>query len=289
MAIGFHPPLPPDHDWNTHHKAVKRCRGTVCYGALAAHFGTDSPKTLEWRVDQRTPYSAGEDPSTSNKYRRWRQGLALPHDDTIANVGARTAGGVRLDFWRDLPLWELLAAEPPSLQRLHGFLEGSHTSVRQILFMDDQPDRLGRFHHSLPGRSQTLAIRNLHSLDAFLALLCLARKGEALEDDPHHFVPAECAFDIFPRILYSYRPLRYRWEEGLFSCLHRIYWSRVYLGGAIYDFPIEAVRSNLCLLDAYPAAELPQMSGKRLRDIPPKIEEADATTMTEAWSRFSAW
>lgn len=276
MPIAFHPPLPPDHDWKDHQKAVKRCRGTVCYGALAAHFGTESPKILEWRIDRRAPYCAGDDPSTSNKYRRWRQGRALPHDDTVADVGIRSAGAVRLNFWRDLPLWELLAGEPPSLQRLYGFLEGTPRPIKQILFMDGQPDSQGRFHHSRPTRSQTLAIRNLHSLDAFLTLLCLARKGEVLEDDPHHFLPAECAFDIFPRVVYSHRPLRYRWEEGLFNCLHRIYWSRVYLDGAIYEFPIETVRSGLCSLDANPAAELPQMSGKRFRETTPTTAEGHA-------------
>lgn len=281
MPIGFHPPLPADHDWKDHDKAIKRCRGTVSYGALAAHFGTDSPKILEWRIDRRTPYSTGDDASTSNKYRRWRQGQALPHDDTIAQVAGRSAGGVRLGYWRDLPLWELLAVEPPPMQRLHGFLERSSRSVRQILFMDGQPDRLGRFHHSMLERSRTLAIRNLRSLDAFLALLCLARKGEILDDDPHHFLPAACAFDIFPRVLYSHRPLRYRWE-GLFNCLHRIYWSRVYLDGAIYTYPIESVYSGLNALDANPAAELPQMSGKRRRDIAPNIEEGDAAAITLA-------
>ena len=270
MSIAFRPPLPPPDGWASHQQDVKRCRGTVCYGALAAHFGTDSPKILEWRVDRRQPYGGDGDPSTSNKYRRWRQGKALPHDDTVTNVAVRSGGSVRLDFWRDLPLWGLLTPDPPPLQRLHAVLEKSPLPVRRVLFpikyafaMDGYPPA-ERFHHSMLDREQTLGIRNLRSLGAFIALLCLARKAEALNDDPHHFLPSLCAYDVFPRVLYSYRPLRYRWE-GLFGCLERIFWSRIYATGYSPEFPIATVQENLRALDADPAAELPRLSGKRLR------------------------
>lgn len=263
MPITFLPPLPPADGWSGHQLDVKRCRGATCYAALAAHFGSDSPKVLEWRVDRRKPYSRGDDESLSNKYRRWRQGKA-PGDDTVAHVARRSAGAVRLDFWRDLELWNLLAAEPPSIHWMHRLLERSTGAVRRILF--GRSDLAERFHHSLLNREQTLAIRNQHSLEAFLTLLCLARKGEVLEDDPHHFLPAACAFDILPRILYSHQPLRYRWEQ-LFDCLERIFWKRVYSTGVHYHFPIETTRSSLVALDADPKAELPRMSGKRFRVI----------------------
>ena len=266
MPIAFLPPLPPADGWSGHKKDVKRCRGTVCYGALTAHFGTDSPKELEWRVDGRRPYRGEGDESTSNKYRRWRQGKALPHDDTVSHVLTRSGGGVRLDFWRDLALWELLAPVPPPMQRIHRLLEGSPMPIRRILFQDGLPDQSGRFHHSMLNREQQQAIRNQHSLGAFIALLCLARKGESLEDDPAHYLPAACAFDIFPRVLYTHRPLRYHWE-GLFDCLDRIFWRRVYAGGILHRFPIETVQSSLQALDADPSATLPRMSGKRFRVI----------------------
>lgn len=266
MPLAFFPPLPPTDGWASHKMDVKRCRGTVCYGALAAHFGTDSPKELEWRVDQRGPYGSGSDESASNKYRRWRQGKALPHDNTVIQVAKQSHGSLRLDFWRDLPLWDLLAPEPPRMQRIHRLLEGSPMSVRKLLFLDGLPDSTGRFHHSMLEREQLLAIRNQHSLEAFIALLCLARKGEALEDDPAHYLPSACAFDILPRVLYTHRPLRYQWE-GLFSCLNRIFWRRVYVGGAYQRFPIETVQCGLRALDADPATELPHMSGNRVRAV----------------------
>jgi hypothetical protein len=225
------------------------------------HFGTDSPKALEWRVDRRRPYCSSDDESLSNKYRRWRQGKA-PSDDTVAHVATRSAGGVKLDFWRDLALWDLLAPEPPPIHWMHRLLARSSRSVRRILFGDTDLEE--RLRHSLLETEQTLAIRNQHSLEAFITLLCLARKGEILEDDPHHFLPAACAFDILPRILYSHQPLRYRWES-LFQCLERIFWKRVYSTGAYYHFPIETVRSSLDALDADPATELPRMSGRRFR------------------------
>ena len=267
MPITFVPPLPTNEDWIAHKEAVKRCRGMVCYGAVAAHFGTDSPKKLEWRIDRREPYGEGDsDRSSSNKFRRWRQGKALPHDDTILQVGQRSADGVRLGYWRDLPLWELLNLEPLPIQRIHRLLEGSSLAVRRILFTDDEPGKSGRFHHSMLERQEILAIRNLGSLDAFHALLCLARKGEALEDDPLHYLPSACAFDLLPRVLYSHKPLRYQWE-GLFNCLERIYWKRVYITGSSYLFPIETIRASLAALDADPGTVLPRMSGNRYRVI----------------------
>lgn len=261
MPIGFR--IQPT-EWGTHESQVKRARGTVCFGALAAHFRTDSPKLIEWRADRRAPYNKSGDPSASNKYLRWRQGTRLPNDDTVAHIRARTAGAVNLDFWRDLPLWPLLAPEAPRMSWILRMLEKSPVNIRQILFGDEDGRWGGRFHHAKPTRVQLLGIRNLYSLDAFLALLCLARKGEELEDDPLHFLSSACAFDIFPRILYSYPPLRYRWE-GLFICIERLFWNRVYLNGIYYKFPIEVIRDNLRELDLDPSTRLPQMSGSRIR------------------------
>jgi hypothetical protein len=283
MPIAFRSPLPPPDGWCGHAREVKLCRGAACYGALAAHFGTDSPKILEWRVDRREPYDSGGDPSMSNKFRRWRQGKALPSDDTCHHVAERTGGSLRLEFWRDLTLWDLLSPDPPSIGRLHQLLEGSPMPVRRILFMDGAPDPTGRFHHAMLNREQTLAIRNQHSLGAFIALLCLARKAEALEDDPHHFVPVACAYDIFPRVLYSYRALRYRWET-LFACMERIFWSRVYITGASYAFPLETVRAGLDALDTDPTAELPRMSGRRFRVIDVDPLERITVRLTQAVS-----
>lgn len=121
----------------------------------------------------------------------------------------------------------------------------------------------GRFHHTILGRSQILAVRNQRSLDAFMALVCLARKGEVLENDPLHFLPAACAYEIFPRILYSHKPLRCRWE-GFFECLRKVLWCRVYSNGASFDFPVETVHRSLAALDADPEATVPNLTGLRV-------------------------
>lgn len=270
MPTRFRTPFDP----NMHRDSVKRARGTACYGALAAHFGTDSPKLLELRVDDREPYDSDGDKSISNKYLRWRQGKALPHvDSSIPHALARSGGAVRLDFWRDLPLWNLLALEPPTIPWIHRLLEGRGRSVRKILFLDGEPERYG-FNHSTPDREQLLAIRNLRSLDAFVALLALARKGEQLEDAPQHFLPSACAFDTLPYVLRSHGPLRYRWE-GLFACLERIFWNRVYVNGSYYVFPIERVHDGLHRLQLDPAARLPVKSGRRQRERPYEDEDSD--------------
>lgn len=253
------PPLTADEQLR-HAKEVKRCRGAACYGALAAHFGTHSPKELEWQVDGRAPYDSHGDPSISNKYRRWRQGKSLPSDDSVTHVAKRSSGCVQLAFWRDLPLWELLAPDPPPMQRIHHLLETASPSIQRILFPDHIPGEEESFHDPVLSRGQTLAIRDLHSLDAFITLLGLARKGESIKDGPAHFLPSACAFDLLPRMLHSYSPLCYDWEN-LFHCLDRIFWKRSYPGGIHFELPIDVVRSSLCTLDADPGAELPQISG----------------------------
>jgi len=264
MLTGLDHAFLDDAFWAGHLKAVKRCQGAVCYGALVSHFGTQSPKELEWRIDRRRPYEGDGDPSISNKYRRWRQGKALPGQDTVARVRERSGGSVRLDFWLGLPLWELLAPEPPPLQRIHLLLESSPSTIRDSLFRYSSFDGR-RFFHTMLEDAQVLAIRNQHSLAAFTALLCLARKNEMFADVQNHYLPAACAFDILPRVLYTNQSLRYRWE-GLFGCLQCIFWEFIYPGDRLdCKFSIETVRSGLRALDADPAAELPQLSGKRVR------------------------
>ncbi|MGR4877050.1 hypothetical protein [Pseudoxanthomonas sp. LARHCG66] len=267
MPIEFR--VPPEDGWVSHIKEVKQARGTACYGALAAHFGTESPKTLEWRADRRELYGQGDDdadPSASNKYRRWRQGKALPSSDSIEFIRGRTGGSVRLEYWKDLPLWELLAPVAPPISRLHRLLEQMPLSIRLQLFDDGEPNLRGRFEHVWPEGDRIRAIRNQASVEALIALLCLARKGEEMEDDARHYLPSACAYDLLPRVLYGNPALRYRWE-GLFACIERLFWNRIYYSGRFSVFPIEAVRVGLQALDADPRAVLPVVSGPTDRQL----------------------
>ncbi|WP_290594578.1 hypothetical protein [Arenimonas sp. SCN 70-307] len=255
-------------DAKIHRDAVKRARGSACYGALAAHFGTQSPTLLEMRVDGRQPYGEDGEKVASNKYNRWRQGKALPSDVTVAHVSQKSAGAVRLDCWRDLPLWELLAAECPPVPRLHRIIEQSH-SVRHVLFLDGKPDRFG-YNHAPLDRKNALGLRNLRSLDAFIALLALARKGEQLEHAPQHYLPALCAFDILPYVLSGNPALRYRWE-GLFGCCKRIFWNMIYVTGQVGQFRLEEVQTRLRALEVEPGVPLPQLAGVRVKTLIPPI------------------
>lgn len=252
-------------DAKAHRDAVKRARGTVCYGALANHFGTQSPTLLEARVDGRRAYDEEGEKATSNKYKRWRQGKSLPSDETVGHVSRRSAGAVRLDYWRDLTLWELLAVECPPVPLLHRIIEHS-ASVRHVLFLDGEPQRFG-YNHAPLDRENALGLRNLRSLDAFIALLALARKGEQLEHAPQHYLPALCAFDILPYVLYGHPALRYQWS-GLFGCLKRIFWNMIYVTGQVGRFPMEEAQARLMALEADPLTPLPHLAGVRARKVP---------------------
>lgn len=251
-----------EFDPKAHTAAIKRARGAACYGALALHFGTASPQLLEKRVDKRERYDEDGGKATSNKYQHWRRGRALPSDDTAEYIEQRSGNAVCLKHWRDLPLWKLLAKESPSIPQLHRIIEAS-ASVRHVLFLDGLPERHG-FNHSPLERSQALALRNIRSLDAFTALLALARKGEQLEDVPQQHLPSMCAFDILPYVLHNNAALRYQWE-GLFGCIHRIFWNSVYVTGAMYTFPIDIVQDRLAALDSDPTKPLPELAGPRRR------------------------
>lgn len=263
MAIPFRPPEPTEEQWADHQREVAKCRGATCFAALAAHFKTKSPVVLEKRVDGRSPYiTQGGERSSSGKYRRWfRDGIA-PSDDTIERVLGLTDNAFDLGYWRDLILWQLLARDPPALDKLHYLMEESFPrSIRKILFDEYDRDRFGRFIHFDIGREQILDLRDVRSLPAFLAMLCLAREGELLGDDPRHSLPTMCAFDMLPYVLHRCAPLRFRWEN-LFACLERVFFRRIYGdSGAYYDFPRQRVASGLVTLDSDPNAPLRQMSG----------------------------
>ena len=272
MAIPFRPPEPTAEEWAAHQLEVSRCRGGACFAALAAHYETDSPRKLEELVDRRSYTTKNGERSSSNKFRVWFRDGKTPRDDTITHVSKKTNGEVDLRYWRDLILWELLARDPPQLSRIQYLLEESFPcSIRRILFLAYDRDQFGRFHHGAIDRERTLELRDRRSLDAFLAMLCLARKGEILGDDPQHSLPTMCAFDMLPYVLHQYVPLRFSWEK-LFACLDRVFFRRVYgESGAYFDFPRKRVEKGLAALETDPHAVLKPMSGLRTER---KVEKA---------------
>ena len=265
MSLPFRDPAPTDETWREHGRELALCRGAACFKAVALHFGTDSAKALEQRIDGRGPYvNEMGDRSWSGKYRRWLTRGTVPTDETVERVRVRSEGAVDLAMWRDLVLWSVLEATPPSLARLHATKERFSPQIRTVLFGDHLPNRMGRFVHFDIGRDRLLALRDLHSLEALCALLCLAREGELLGDDPRHSLPTMCAFDILPRVLCAHPPLRTRWQI-LYACLERVFFARVYGDGICLAFSAAAIERALARLDTDAHAELPQLAGRRKR------------------------
>ncbi len=139
--------------------------------------------------------------------------------------------------------------------------------------MDGRPNSRGRFEHTTHDRATTLGIRNLFSLDAFITLLCLARKGELLDEDPLHSLPALCAYDVFPRVLYRHLPLAHKWQV-LYRCIERIYWLKLYGDGVYFKLGIETIEDNLASLRTDPAKPLVMKSGLRW----PRLVSANEAT-----------
>lgn len=263
MSLPFRTPAPTELTWREHGRELTLCRGAACFTAAALHFGTDSPKALEQRIDGRGPYiNELGDRSWSGKYRRWLTRGTVPSDETVERVKMRSEGAVDLSSWRDLVLWSVLEATPPSLAWLHTTKERFSPPIRTILFGDPARNRMGRFIHFDTDRDRLLALRDLRSLEALCALLCLAREGELLGDDARHSLPTMCAFDILARVLRAHPPLRFKWQL-LYACLERVFFARVYGDGICLSFSAAAVERALGVLDQDARAELPQLSGRR--------------------------
>lgn len=264
MGIPFCPPLHTADAWTDFALEVRRCRGAACFGATAAHFGTTSPKTLEERVDGKRYVTRFQEPTSSGKYRAWFRDGARPSDHTAKHIRARSGDAVDLTSWRDLPLWDLLSPTPPPMDRLHRYPEAMPPAIGRLLFGDSPGWRHPRFLHHHLERTDYLAIRNIGTLDAFICLLCLACKGDLLDHDPSHLMPAQCAFDVLPHVLNRYPALEFRWDR-LFKCLSQVFWQRLYGSGAIYEFDIRKVHANLTALKERRPEDVVRISGIRRR------------------------
>lgn len=267
MGIPFIPTPSGVDDWEKFEHDVRCCRGAACFGAAAAHFGTTSPKTLEFRIDKKRYVTEYGERTWTGTYSRWYLNGTKPSNETAARVLERSGGAVRITFWRDLPLWDLLAPKPPPIENLHHYLEAMPRQIRQILFRGSDETKARRPIHAPLETSDYLAIRNLKSLDAFICLLCLAAKGDLLDHDPSHLLPSLCAIDLLPYVIYRHAALQFRWER-LFACLSRIFLERLYSGGAIFNHPAELVRDNLLAIRERRHSDLIVLSGTRQPRVP---------------------
>lgn len=232
MPIPLRPPLPDEPAWIAHAEEIDRLRGSVCFNVLVAHFGVRSPRALEAKISGVAPTGDGAAPS--GKYRRWWRYGAMPSDDTVAEIRAKTLGAVAIDQWRDLPLYELLARDAPSIARLQQIREAMPPRVRRVLFERGRPID-DRWIHLRLERNDYLTLRELGTLPAFITLLSLAREGEVLGHDPSHFIPSACAFDMLPHVLLATPSLLEQWPR-LFACLDRVFFRRVYADGITFPF-----------------------------------------------------
>jgi hypothetical protein len=260
MSFGF-PDEVDEAAWTAHELAINRCRGGVCYDAIVGFFaardgiryGKNKLEVLCGFVKNRA--------DARGTIRSWVDRGVEPSRALIAAVKRATGGIVDLAKVVDHPLWDLLRRKSPSLPWLNRALELRSAAVREVLYLE--ADRAGRFSHHTPDRQTTLTLRDLGGLDAFTAMLILARRGEWEEHDPSHALPSMCAFDMFPRMIVSEATLKCRWED-LADCMVRMYWRRIYRGGAIYSPPLSRLPLRIVRLQANPRAKFRCFSGRRL-------------------------
>lgn len=250
--------------WKAHDLAVNQCRGRLFSFAIAGHFGLppDDVDAIERRC-QAGDAKRDDDVEANGTIRRWCTDGNRPRIDSIQKILEATQGCVDLRLWINHPLIALIRREPPSVSQLNRYLEQAPAPVRRILCL--APDQRGDFSHHIPERRTVLALRNTWSFDGFLAMLCLARRGEVLESDPAHALPAKCAYDMFPRIVSKVPIIQFQWRQ-VAHCLHRIFWDRVYDGAIRIDLPTDTLFNNVERVAASPRVRYILKSGRRLSD-----------------------
>ncbi|MBK7145605.1 MAG: hypothetical protein IPH76_10500 [Xanthomonadales bacterium] len=246
-----------------HEARIDKCRGTACFEDLCRGLNETSANELARQIDD-DHGRLGPDGlrQFSGKYRQWRYGKA-PSDETIALVESRFAGKTRLRRWRDLWLWDLLR-EPfkLTLPELHEEMTHLPPRIRKLLFLSAGPNAMGRFPRHAMSRERVLELRDLKSLDAFMALLALAREGELINQDQRHVFPALCAFGIFAHVLAANPQLEASWEP-LYDALHLAIWSRIYLEGIHPNFDKQWIVAHRAALRLDPNARCAVSGGLR--------------------------
>ncbi|WP_447731655.1 hypothetical protein [Rhodanobacter soli] len=237
-----------------HRRRIKRCRGTACFAELALVMGTHSTNRLESLLYPERAASSKQVPALRTGIcRQWRSGK-VPSDDSVARALQCSGGNANLGYWRDLPLWDLLR-EPSELtaQQLHNVFVHLGPEVRQILFVMTMPDDHGEFARIDLHDGDIASLRALGTLDAFIALLALARIAHLVRNDQHLAVLTSSAFAILANILAKCRQLE-ACADDLFLCLTASFWSYFYLGNFQPYRGQELIQAHLVALRNDPSA-----------------------------------
>lgn len=220
MALPFRS-LPTAAALREHDARIDICRGTACFQDLCLGLNETSANELARQIDG-DHGRIGRDGTKqfSGKYRQWRYGKA-PAEETIVLVESRFPGKTRLRRWRNLLLWDLLR-EPfeLTLSELHERMTHLPPRIRKLLFLSAGPNAMGRYPRHAMSRERILELRDLHSLDAFIALLALAREGELINEDQRH-VFRPCVRSASSR---TCSPRIRNWKRAGSRCTTRFIW-----------------------------------------------------------------
>lgn len=247
MVIRQQQPMSPEV-LRDHRALIAQCRGVTCLAELNRVFDTSESNALERIIDGKKPRrNVNGEALWSRKYARYLKGT-VPDLSTV-RLAERAAVAIgrptRISYWRDTPLWVLLAEPALKLEQLGPIMAGLPRVVRAELYHLSALDPYGRQLRKEFTRNGTIRMRDIGSIDAFVGLLALAREGEILEDDPRHVLAVRCAFEMLPIVLRNNPPLYRTWPD-LFELLNVAFCGRVYHGGVILpDYTLANVERGI--------------------------------------------
>lgn len=215
--ISFQFPEP----WITHSVELRKCRGTACFAALATHFGVSSPRRLEELINNRMYVTRAGDRTSPGTYLKWKRDGAYPSNEIIEKILQLTLRSVNLYFWRDHKLWDALRLFPEFLVSPREYIESLPSGIQEVLKGEPAENDVYSHPRFCTSDQQVLRLRDIRSLDAFVALLFLSRYEQRPEITKPNFLPAICLMEIFPYVIHQHPQLRFDWER-LFICTKRI-------------------------------------------------------------------
>ena len=240
-------PPPNSTTLSEHQHRIDCCRGIICFEEVARNFGTRSSNQLEVLIDDFVPSIDVDGRKIwPGKYRKWLSGTA-PSSATLSKVDQKTGGKSQLSHWRKLILWNLIE-EPVAwdltvISHFTMYLqEPARTLARRVV----SPDSLGRYLSTEIVLEVMLELRDLYTLDAFMALLLLAREAKLIKSEQRFVLATTSAFEVFPRVVMAHVHLQVCWER-LYRCVEFAFWSRVYLEDDTSPFSIEIVRRQMAV------------------------------------------